>query len=424
MKVDFDFHGTNVLERNLLSTARITINRGGTRSSKSYSLLQLMLIKALNERKKKFLFLRKTFPSLRISSMTDFKMICGEMGLWPYIRQEKQTNDFWLNGNLIHFDSLDKPEKKKSTSWNYIFFEEMPDFTYDDFKTMQLYLSAHPGPDGVSYEPFPGLKVYVKNQIYGALNPIDEYCWVKTELLNGSSWDTNEIVSTYKDNIKNLHPDVVKAIKELENQDRNFYLVYTLGQWGKLENIIYSNWVVIKRMDLPNERQIIDTIYGVDFGYSHPAAIVRIDFTDGPTYIQELVYRTKLKTNDLIDLMKIHIPNEHRTNYIFCDSEEPDSIQDICDAGYNAFPADKDVRAGINKVKMQDLRITEDSIHLIKEIRGYAFKKNKDGHVQEGEPIKFNDHACDAMRYGIFSYYTKILGSNDKIITGESAYAE
>ena len=90
---------------------------------------------------------------------------------------------------------------------------DFKDVLFEDFKTMQLYLSAHPGPDGVSYEVFPGVTVQVKNQIYGALNPIDENCWVKTELLDKSAWDTNEIVSTYKDNIKNLHPDVVRAIR-------------------------------------------------------------------------------------------------------------------------------------------------------------------------------------------------------------------
>lgn len=386
----YEFHGTNVLKRNLASTARITINRGGTRSSKSYSLLQLMLIKALQERKKKFLFLRKTFPSLRISSLTDFKEIVTDMGLWPYIRQEKITNDYWLNGNLIHFDSLDKPEKKKSTSWNYIIFEEMPDFTMDDFQTMQLYLSAHPGQG--------------KNQIYGALNPIDEYCWVKTDLLDHSAWDTNEIVSTYKDNLSNLHPDVIKAIQDLEKQDENFYQVYTLGQWGKLENIVYSNWTIIHRADLPNERQIVETVYGVDFGYSHPAAIVRVDFTDSLCYEQELLYQTKLEPDRLVERALELIPRECRSKYMFCDNSEPATIQMLCDAGFNAYEADKDVRNGINCVKMQDCRITEDSVNIIKEKRGYAFKKDKNGHVIEGEPVKFRDHAMDAERYAIYTY--------------------
>jgi phage terminase large subunit len=419
--IDFDFDGTNVLKRNLLSTARITINRGGTRSSKSYSLIQLLLIKALLEKKKKFLFLRKTFPSLRISSITDFQMIASDMGIWPLIRAEKQMNNYWLAGNLIHFDSLDKPEKKKSTSWNYIFFEEMPDFTFDDFKTMQLYLSAHPGPDGISYEVSRGIQVQVKNQIYGALNPIDEYCWVKTELLDKETWDTNEIVSTYLDNINNLHPDVVKAIRDLEKQDHNFYLVYTLGKWGKLENIIYSNWSIIPRMDLPNDRQIIETIYGVDFGYSHPAAIVRIDFTDSCCYEQELLYQAKLTPDQFVEKALELIPYSHRDKYIFCDNAEPATIEMMCNAGLNAYSADKDVRNGINCVKMQDCRITEDSVNLIKEKRGYAYKKDKDGRVIEGEPIKFNDHAVDAERYAIYTYLSQFGSSSGEIFTGGSA---
>ena len=421
----FDFNATNVLIRNLKSTSRITINRGGTRSSKSYSLLQLLLIKCLNERKKKFLFLRKTFPSLRISSLTDFKMIVSDMGLWPYIRQEKQTNDFWLNGNLIHFDSLDKPEKKKSTSWNYIFFEEMPDFTPDDFQTMQLYLSAHPGPDGVTYEPFPGLTVQVKNQIYGALNPIDEYCWVKTDLLDSDAWDTNEIVSTYKDNIQNLHPDVVKAIKDLEKQDHNFYLVYTLGQWGQLENIIYSNWHIIPRQDLPGERQIIETVYGMDFGYSHPSTLIRVDFTEDKCFEQELLYQTKLKPDQLVEKTLELIPRDHHGKYIYCDNAEPATIQMLCDAGLNAFPADKDVRNGINCVKMQECCISEDSVHLIKEKRGYSYKMDKDGRVQEGEPVKFNDHLMDGERYAIFNHISQNgYGNEFAGDTGDSAYSE
>lgn len=351
------------------------------------------------------------------------------MGLWPYIRQEKITNDYWLNGNLIHFDSLDKPEKKKSTSWNYIFFEEMPDFTLEDFQTMQLYLSAHPGPDGITYRPIVDnldVMVHVKNQIYGALNPIDEYCWIKTELLDSSAWDTNEIVSTYKDNAKNLHPDVIKAIQDLELQDENFYRVYACALWGKLENIIYSNWTIIKRMDFPNERQIIDTVYGLDFGYSHPAALIRIDFTDSHCYEQELLYQTKLKPDQLVERVLELIPRDHhRSKNIYCDSAEPATIQMLCDAGLNAMPANKDVRNGINCVKMQDCRITEDSINLIKEKRGYAYKKDKDGHVKEGEPVKFNDHACDAERMAIFTYLAEnaVADDNDAYDVGSSVYS-
>jgi phage terminase large subunit len=87
---------------------------------------------------------------------------------------------------------------------------------------------------------------------------------------------------------------------------------------------------------------------------------------------------------------------------IFCDNAEPKTIEELRRAGYNAKPADKDVREGIRKVKGQPLYITEKSVNLIKEIRSYKWKTDKDGKVLD-EPIKFNDHAIDALRYAIFT---------------------
>jgi phage terminase large subunit len=51
------------------------------------------------------------------------------------------------------------------------------------------------------------------------------------------------------------------------------------------------------------------------------------------------------------------------------------------------------------------LYITKRSINLLKEIRSYKWKTDKDGRVLD-EPVKFNDHAMDAGRYGVFTYMT------------------
>ncbi len=206
--MEIEISGTKIFQRNLESRAEIVINRGGTRSSKSYSILQLIIFKALSEKKKRFLFLRKTFPALRLSSLPDFRGIIADLGLYPYIKEEKQEHNFWVNGNLIHFDSLDDPQKKKSSKWNYIIFEEFTDFFLTDFLTMRLYLSADPG-DGM-------------NQIFCPFNPIDENHWIKTELIDKKNFDVEEIVSTWRDNVQNLHPQVVKYIQDLIKQDENF----------------------------------------------------------------------------------------------------------------------------------------------------------------------------------------------------------
>jgi phage terminase large subunit len=71
-------------------------------------------------------------------------------------------------------------------------------------------------------------------------------------------------------------------------------------------------------------------------------------------------------------------------------------------AGFNIKPAEKDVWAGILKVKSMPLYVTKDSKNLIKELGSYKWKKDKNDKVME-EPIKENDHALDALRYAVFT---------------------
>jgi phage terminase large subunit len=116
----------------------------------------------------------------------------------------------------------------------------------------------------------------------------------------------------------------------------------------------------------------------------------------------------------LVEQIRLRIPPEHIEKYIFCDNAEPATIQDISDAGYNAWPADKTVRDGINCVKKRKIFLTPESVNIIKEIKGYSFKKNKDGTVLE-EPIKYNDHAMDAIRYAVFTYFTQFYCENGEV---------
>ena len=75
---------------------------------------------------------------------------------------------------------------------------------------------------------------------------------------------------------------------------------------------------------------------------------------------------------------------------------------------FNAKPADKDVYAGIQKVKSMPLNISQDSTNLIKEIKSYKWKTDKDGKVHPDEsPVKLNDHIIDALRYAVFTKLNK-----------------
>jgi hypothetical protein len=90
---------------------------------------------------------------------------------------------------------------------------------------------------------------------------------------------------------------------------------------------------------------------------------------------------------------------------IFADAAEPKTIQEISKHGFNIKPANKDVREGIRCIKGMPLIFHQDSVNLLKEAKNYRWKTDRNG-MKLDEPVKFNDHALDAMRYCVFSKLT------------------
>ena len=149
-----------------------------------------------------------------------------------------------------------------------------------------------------------------------------------------------------------------------------------------------------------------EIFYGQDFGYKVASALIQVELFENAIYANELIYQTGLTTNDLIETYKVI--GMTKTGEIYCDASEPKTIEEMFRAGYNVRPADKDVWAGIQKVKSMPLYITEKSINLLYELKNYKWKSDKDGVVKPAEePMKINDHGLDALRYAIF---TKLSG--------------
>lgn len=79
MKISLE---TTVTYQNLLdSTKRISQHIGGTRSGKSYAILQYLFTEGLKTQND-ITIVRKTFPSLKRSIMKDWKDILTGMGVW------------------------------------------------------------------------------------------------------------------------------------------------------------------------------------------------------------------------------------------------------------------------------------------------------------------------------------------------------
>ncbi len=115
-----------------------------------------------------------------------------------------------------------------------------------------------------------------------------------------------------------------------------------------------------------------------------------------------------MKNTKSTKAVKANAPKTAKVRDVSVSFDEFIALRGINSGYYNAKPAEKDVYAGIQKVKSQPLIVTPESINLIKEIRSYKWKVDKDGKVHSDEqPVKMWDHLCDAMRYAIYTKLNK-----------------
>lgn len=389
MNIDFDFSNLDkvinkVYYDRLRYSQRYDILYGSAGSGKSHFAAQKYIIRVIagfkTGHKHKILALRKTQPAVRKSVFALFQHYITEWGLKDFCKINKQEMIiYWQNDSQFICGGLDDPEKIKSIEGiTGAWLEEATEFTPDDFKQIDLRIRGHSD----SYK-----------QIVLSFNPISKLSWIYKKFFIKKPDNCEILQTTYKDN-RFLDEPYRQMLEGLKNEDETYYQIYALGEWGVLQNIIYNNWNIVD--DMPDNPDI--TGYGVDFGYNNPSTILEISLKDKEVYINELLYESKLTNTDLIGRMETLC---NKNLEIVADSAEPDRIKEISNAGFTIIKARKgknSVKDGIDILKRTKIHITASSVNVKKELEGYKYKKDKDGNVLD-EPVKFNDHAMDGMRY-------------------------
>lgn len=387
--------------------ADLLILRGGARSGKSYSLAEWMTYLFTDLEDIEMMVIRKTLPSLRITAyalmlqmMDNFQVKYVHNRSFRFIKNKE-------NGNIIHFQSINNPtevEKIKSWEGNYVWIEEATDLQYSDFQQINLRMSKKNTNEAFRLVSGQIKKVKLRNQIYLSFNPIDAFHWIKTEVIDKTGYNFREHKSSYTNN-PYLSENYVKKLTDLEKIDKNYYRVYTLGEWGILEGLVYStdNYIVEPVEFWPKfERPVC---YGLDFGHNHPAVLEEIFERDSEFYIKERIYQEGLTTSDIVKLFKEL--NIDVSAPIYADPSRPDTIKEIGMNGYNIRAAPRlKVIDGIDTVKSHKLHIDNYAVNTIEEIRGYKWRKDKDERFMD-EPVKFRDDAMDSIRYGITGFLTE-----------------
>lgn len=374
---ELNIESSPVFIRNIQSTKRIRCNQGGTRSSKTYSILQVLIIEALKETGKTITICRKSYNTLKGTAMRDFFDILKGADLYRESQHNKTDSLYTLNGNLFEFVGLDQPMKKRGAKRDKLFINEANELTYEDW--MQLILRT-------------------TGAVYIDYNPSDEFSWIYDKVIPRD--DCEFIQSTYLDAWDFLEQVQIDEIERLQREDENYWRVYGLGERGISQETIYTNWDIYS--SLPKEPD--EVIYGLDFGFNHPTAFYEINLIDDEPYIRELIHKSGLTNSQLIGLMREFPEIGYRE--IYADSAEPARIEEIGLEGFNIQAAKKDVQDGIDYCKRKKLRLHADSVTIQKEIKSYKWKVDKDGRVLD-EPVKFNDDGLCAVRYGLYTHFKR-----------------
>lgn len=369
---------------------RLIINQGGQGSSKTFSILQTIYNDLYGEKERiKATLCSYALPHLKQGALSDIDNILksfneniGEVKSSPaqpvYHIGESEINCYGVEGNLAMAHG---PRR---------------DILYINECNRKI-----------SYEVFDQL--FSRSQItFLDFNP-DQSFWLHEKVL--PNYPHVLIKSNFMDN-----PYLPEAERQniLMKKDRpgfeNWWRVYGLGELGRLEGSILSNWRYLKEKETWGEG--LPFGFGLDFGFNDPDAMVKvaIDRRRKIIYADEQIY----KSGNSADQLKTILSDRcKRNDLIVADCADARMISYLSNY-FHIMPVNKakfSIPEALKMMQDYEIVITENSINLSKELNNYIWNDKK-----AGVPIDAFNHLIDAMRYifmhlvGGVQAYNKIIG--------------
>jgi len=369
----------------LKSIARVTHHIGGTRSGKTYAIIQFLIFDAL-QNKQTITIVRKTIPSLKKTVMKDFKEIMQNLQIWDESSMNIADRIYGFpNGATIQFINTDDPDKLRGLKSDILFIDEANEVDEDAYFQ---------------------LSIRTTGKIILAYNPtISPYHWLR-KMEDCERFNTN-----YKDN-PYLPKEMVISIESLESKNPKLWKIYGLGEYAANDKAIYQFEVV-------DDFDAEFVAFGLDWGYGGDELALVAVFKEGENlYLEELIYEKGMVMKDIADrLEKLGINKSYE---IFCDSSEPRSIEELYRCGFNAKAVKKgpdSIRFGISVIQNYKLHVLKTSTNLINEMYGYQYATDKHGYTTD-TPEGGLDHLLDAMRYvGMMKLTQKAVRKGSYAIT-------
>lgn len=223
-------------------------------------------------------------------------------------------------------------------------------------------------------------------------------------LKEGSDPDYKYFHFTSMDN-PHLPPEELEKMHIEMTDDR--FAQEVMGEFRKREGLVYKDFNRARHViqELPEDFETLYTLGGVDWGHTHPCAVITIkkDY-NGNYFITDEYYKTGRTESEIVDKVVSLCYNK-----VYPDPENASGVESLRRAGVNVREVNKSrgsVTSGISKVqeiiKQGRLKVLAHCTNTIQEFESYSYPDDK-GTISDENPLKENDDAMDAIRYVIMS---------------------
>lgn len=236
-------------------------------------------------------------------------------------------------------------------------------------------------------------------------------------LLEGVDLDYKYFHFTSYDN-PHLPMEEINKMKTEMTEDR--FAQEVIGEFRKKEGLVYKEFMRDQHVVDIFPDLVVESLGGVDFGYTNPAAIITVkkDY-NGVYWVTNEWYKTGKTEDEVVD-MTVQLS----FNKVFPDPENASAIKVMKRRGVNVREVNKgkgSIISGISKVrellKQNRLKIQRSCINTIQEFEMYSYPEGREKMNQDELPEPEYNHAMDAIRYVLSAEQQEILRSTAPRIT-------
>ena len=379
----------------------VIVLKGGSRSSKTFSLMQIFN-KELLSRKLKITVWRAEKTNCKLTVMEDFvKVTEADSETYSEYSENKTKSRFIAKetGSAIYFEGTENSAKVHGMEQTWSLFNEATEISEAVFLQIQqrtsevVFIDYNPSKTFFIERMFDMEELLVLHSTYldNAFCPINI-----VRRLNGYNPFHDDDLHLPREQRR---PNALNVKNGTANE--YMYNVYCLGESAEKPNKIFNGWKRISSSDY--DLLDYEKVFGLDFGLIVPTALIEIKYDgDNSIYVREKIYKEmSMMKSELSQAINEVGSFDKGKDLIVADPNNKDEITKIRSNDFDIVRANKkpgSVMSGIKSLMSLNVYVCLDSPNIWDEYMNYSWKVTPKGEVLE-EPVKKDDHTIDSIRY-------------------------